>query len=1332
MAPFFFAHCVGATALARHKFFQGMWRPIPGAILIALAFVIAGCAGVGDKPRGSIPPVITSSGTASATKGAAFSYQITATNSPTSFGASGLPAGLTVNAASGLISGTPTGVGTSSVMLSATNVGGTGSASLMLTATADPPAAPVISSGGTASATVGTAFSYQITATNSPTSFGASGLPAGLTINTTSGLISGTPTTAGTATVTLSATNSGGTGSAPLTLTVTAVSAPPVITSSLTASATKGSAFSYQITATNSPTSFGATGLPAGLTINTTSGLISGTPTAAGSSNLTLSATNSGGTGNASLVLTVSAPLPGAPAITSSLTASGTVGAAFSYQIAATNSPTGFAATGLPAGLAVNTVSGLISGAPTVAGTSNVTLSATNSGGTGSASLVLTVSAAVPGAPVITSSLTSSATVGVAFSYQITATNSPSSFGATGLPAGLTVNSVSGLISGTPTAAGISSVTLSATNTGGTGSASLALTVAVGPPVITNSGTASATKGTAFSYQITATNSPTSFGASGLPVGLTVNTASGLISGTPTVAGTATVTLSATNSGGTGSAPLALTVNVAPPVITSSGTASGSVGTAFSYQIAATNSPTSFGASGLPAGLAVNTASGLISGTPTGAAISTVTLSATNSGGTGSASLILTVTAPLAIPVITSNGTASATVGTPFSYQISATNSPTSFGATGLPSGLTVNTTSGLISGTPTAAGTSSVTLSATNSGGAGSASLNLTVAAGPPVITSSDSVGGTLGVAFAYQITATNSPTSFGASGLPAGLAVNTTSGLISGTPTAAGTSTVTLSATNGGGTGTSPLTLTVAVASPVITSSGTASGTVGTAFSYQITATNSPSSFGASGLPGGLAVNTASGLISGTPTGAAGTSSVTLKATNSGGTGSAPLTLTINGGGTGSVSSHTIQISNDADDGYSDNQNGTGWHSTSEFGGVDLVGSWGGQTTAYITGYRFPSVGANSGDTIQAAYLKLVSSTSRATNTTCGTAPCSNNYTFRVYGVAQDNGPSFTGAAGNTPQDVPYTTAFTDYTTTGPGDAHGSCQGQNQGENSCTHVIDVTNIVREITSRPGWTNTSAMRFVLLSTDSSAPNVYAGFEDYSGNASKAATLLVNPPVPTIVSSGAWGTGAHATYPTTYTVGPFVYPHASTLLLFLGDYYNFYSVSIPQPTVSDSCGNTWRVLAGPTNWAGFFYFMRGTVYYVQNPKSCPAGAQITIATSVQEPIFLHFLAIAGSNTASPPIVSAITSPSPGASTTSATSNSVTLTESGLLVSFIFGDSDVPTVFTPQAGFIADLNSTPTYLMTGSKNVSSPGAYQSQFAISPSDGWQMIIIGIQAP
>ena len=275
------------------------------------------------------------------------------------------------------------------------------------------------------------------------------------------------------------------------------------------------------------------------------------------------------------------------------------------------------------------------------AGTYAATGSATN--GWTMQVVALKPASSVAGAPAITSATTVSGTVGRAFSYQITATNSPTSYGATGLPAGLSVSSTTGLISGTPTTAGKSTVTLSATNGSGTGNATLTLTINAGSPAITSATTASGTVGTAFSYQITATNSPTSYGATGFPTGLSVSSTTGLISGTPTTAGKSTVTLSATNGSGTGNATLTLTINAGSPAITSATTASGTVGTAFSYQITATNSPTSYGATGLPTGLSVSSTTGLISGTPTTAGTSTVTLSATNSSGTGQATLMLAV-----------------------------------------------------------------------------------------------------------------------------------------------------------------------------------------------------------------------------------------------------------------------------------------------------------------------------------------------------------------------------------------------------------------------------------------------------------------------------------------------------------------------------------------------------------------------------------------------------------------------------------------------------------------------------------------------------------------
>jgi len=82
-----------------------------------------------------------------------------------------------------------------------------------------------------------------------------------------------------------------------------------------------------------------------------------------------------------------------APVITSSLTASGEVGTAFTYTVTATGGALYYTATGLPAGLSINRTTGVISGTPTTGATTSVTIKAHNAYGADSETLVLTITA---------------------------------------------------------------------------------------------------------------------------------------------------------------------------------------------------------------------------------------------------------------------------------------------------------------------------------------------------------------------------------------------------------------------------------------------------------------------------------------------------------------------------------------------------------------------------------------------------------------------------------------------------------------------------------------------------------------------------------------------------------------------------------------------------------------------------------------------------------------------------------------------------------------------------------------------------------------------------
>ena len=772
----------------------------------------------------------------------------------------------------------------------------------------------------TINAIIGSPFSYQIQATNAPTSYGASGLPAGLSVNTTTGLISGTPTTLGTYTVPISATNAGGAGTATLTINVIATP-PPVISNTLTAAGQEGTAFSYQITASNSPASFGASGLPAGLNVNTSTGLISGTPSVTGTFTATISATNAGGTGSATLTITV---VPPTPVITGTLSASGEVGVAFSYQITAANSPTSYGASGLPTGLSVNTSNGLISGTPSVSGIFNATISATNAGGTGSATLAITVQ------PGPTISITSPGT------------------NAVGLP------SIA------------DSLVLTATATSAVNTPAVTWSVVSGPGTVTfanaNAASTSATFSTTGTYVLEATvsdgvvsSSATLTVGAGVPVNSTGTTVvdqlsfTGALSdgaaSTGTIGGTTWTSLASAESGTT-----TVTPSTATPLLNLKTSSNASSGIKFTW----TNS---FAFESLGRGDDGTTASGtatdgLSTYTPAGtSATSGVTFTngseffpwnvmeaynAVHDGTDGYASFKLSSSTPLAYTfwiassfdynnpsstawptLINIGGTysktsASFTGGTTLSLQGSQSQSSDNtqryaIGKLSTTGGFlsTYNASTGLYElNVQIGSGTTSTSSGAVLNGIIFQATQTFTANNAPQVNPGSVS-SPVPGIPISLTGTASDD-------GLPTGSTLTTTWSMASGptnvtfaNPSAlsttvtfpqGGTYVLTLSASDGSASSFQSLTVLVPYI-PVI-SVGTLPGLAltGTAYSYQVVANDTPTSYSATGLPVGLTINSSTGLISGTPT-ASGVFSLTVNATNASGTGTATFTLTVQG---------------------------------------------------------------------------------------------------------------------------------------------------------------------------------------------------------------------------------------------------------------------------------------------------------------------------------------------------------------------------------------------------------------------------------------------------
>jgi hypothetical protein len=263
----------------------------------------------------------------------------------------------------------------------------------------------------------------------------------------------------------------------------------PAITTTSFAAGTQNAAYSATLTATGgiSPYSWtliNGTNLPAGLNLNASTGAITGTPTANGATNFTVQVSDKN-SATATKALSINVNLP--PTITTTTLPSGTPNVAYTSSLAASYGTPPYSWTlingsALPAGLQLNSSTGGISGTPTAGGTVNFTAQVSDAdGATNSANLSIVIN---PLPLSITTTALGSGVIGVPYSATLQATGGTTQCGVfetcaggstpyfwallngTTLPAGLQLNSSTGAITGTPTATGTTTFTVQVTDSG--------------------------------------------------------------------------------------------------------------------------------------------------------------------------------------------------------------------------------------------------------------------------------------------------------------------------------------------------------------------------------------------------------------------------------------------------------------------------------------------------------------------------------------------------------------------------------------------------------------------------------------------------------------------------------------------------------------------------------------------------------------------------------------------------------------------------------------------------------------------------------------------------
>jgi hypothetical protein len=411
-------------------------------------------------------------------------------------------------------------------------------------------------------------------------------------------------------------------------------------------------------------------------------------------------------------------------------------------------------------------------------------------------------------------------------------------------PQGLSINATTGAIAGTPPTAGLFGIPVSLRDATGT-VFSVSLPLNVFPAVsISTASLPNGSPGTPYAAALSATGGALpytwSVSVGNLPTGLNLNAANGQIAGNPSAQGAFQFTIQVTDFGGSiATKVFTITIGAGQALtITTASLPDGTLNQPYSQGVAATGGTSPFSwsiASGaLPAGLQLNAASGVISGTPTTVGNSSFIILVTDSlQNVARKSLSINIANP-ANPVVVTSGNFNGTVLSAFSQTLTASGgtSPYTWSVTSgtLPSGLQLNSATGVISGTPSAPGTSQITFTATDANNqTGSKIISITIALPPPPVTSisvgsstQPAVGLSTGAPYPVDITGVLTLTFASSVGSPDGMETrfsngtrslqftvpaNTTQASFSGAPnpavmtgTVAGTITLTASMSAGG----------------------------------------------------------------------------------------------------------------------------------------------------------------------------------------------------------------------------------------------------------------------------------------------------------------------------------------------------------------------------------------------------------------------------------------------------------------------------------------------------------------------------------------------------